>query len=109
MSTPLSDAQLAAIALPDLRAEVMSALSTAGAFCGECGFEPGEAGCPDCVRVRGMYADAVMPIIERLRAELARRDAAFEAVMAMDDDVNALFNLGQVARTYTRVLITPEV
>ena len=45
----------------------------------------------------------------RLHTEVARRDAAFEAVMAMDDDVLTLFNLGQVARTYTRALITPEV
>jgi hypothetical protein len=60
--------------VPDLRAEVLSALSTAGAYCGECGFQPGETGCPDCVRVRGWYADAVMPIIERLRAELAEEE-----------------------------------
>lgn len=62
--------------VPDLRAEVLSALSTAGAYCGECGFEPGETGCPDCVKVRGWYADAVMPIIERLRAELAQARTA---------------------------------
>jgi hypothetical protein len=28
----------------------MQALSDAGAFCGECGFQPGERGCPDCER-----------------------------------------------------------
>ena len=54
---------------PDLRAEVMTALSTAGAYCGGCDFEPGESGCPDCMVVRGLYTDAVMTIIERLCAE----------------------------------------
>jgi hypothetical protein len=45
---------------------------------------------------------------EELRAKLILRDAAFEAVLAMDDDVNTLFTLGQVTRTYTRaVAATP--
>lgn len=56
-------------------------------------------------------ADAAMaPLLAdnaRLRAELALRDTAFEAVLAMDDDVNTLFSLGQIARTYTRTLATP--
>ena len=56
-------------ALPDLRAEVVSVLSAAGAYCGGCDFEPGETGCSDCRVVRGLYTDAVMPIIERLCAE----------------------------------------
>ena len=54
------------------------------------------------------YVPVLLAEVHRLRTELARRDAAFEAVLAMDDDVNALFNLGQVARTYTHALITPE-
>ena len=80
MTVPLPDAQLAAITASEaVRAEVLSALSTAGAYCGGCGFEPGETGCPDCARVRGWYADAVMPITERLRAELAQaREARLE-------------------------------
>lgn len=57
--------------LPPERAEILSALSAAGAFCGECGFQPGETGCADCVQVREMYADAVMPIVDRLRALVA--------------------------------------
>jgi hypothetical protein len=51
------------------REQILAALSEAGAFCGECGFQPGEAGCADCVRVREMYADAVMPILERQLGE----------------------------------------
>jgi hypothetical protein len=50
------------------REQVLAALSEAGAFCGECGFQPGETGCADCVRVREMYADAVMPILAQQRS-----------------------------------------
>ncbi|GGZ84185.1 hypothetical protein [Streptomyces rubiginosohelvolus] len=35
------------------------ALSTAGAFCGECGFEPGDRGCPDCERTWAGYVKAL--------------------------------------------------
>lgn len=69
MSVPLSDTRLT------LRAEILAALSAAGAFCGECGFEPGETGCADCVRVRDLYADAVMPIVDRLSALVATEPA----------------------------------
>jgi hypothetical protein len=61
---PLTDEQHA-----DIRAEILAALSEAGAFCGDCGFEPGETGCPDCVRVRELYANALTPLTDRLRAE----------------------------------------
>jgi hypothetical protein len=47
-----------------LRDRIAAALSTAGAFCGECGFEPGETGCPDCVRVREVYTDAVLAMMQ---------------------------------------------
>jgi hypothetical protein len=57
------------------REQVLAALSLAGAFCGECGFEPGETGCADCVRVREMYADAVMPILGAVHGK-ALRDAS---------------------------------
>jgi hypothetical protein len=50
---------------PTLRDEIKSVLSEAGAFCGECGFKPGDIGCPDCQRCHNMYADAV---IAKLRA-----------------------------------------
>lgn len=73
-ATPLTDQQLAAS-----RKEILAALSIAGAFCGECGFEPGEIGCSDCVRVREVYTDAVLavvqPELDRLAAELRRVNA----------------------------------
>lgn len=51
-----------------------AALSEAGAFCGECDFQLGETGCPDCVRVREMYAEAlfavVQPELTRMAAEI---------------------------------------
>lgn len=61
-----------------LREEILAALSAAGAFCGACGFEPGEIGCADCVRVRELYADAIAPITDRLTADLqqAQQQAA---------------------------------
>ncbi|WP_050513177.1 hypothetical protein [Streptomyces sp. JS01] len=37
----------------------IQALSAAGAFCGECGFEPGDRGCPDCERVWAGYVKAL--------------------------------------------------
>ena len=37
----------------------IQALSVAGAFCGECGFEPGDRGCPDCERTWTWYVDAL--------------------------------------------------
>jgi hypothetical protein len=71
---------------------IAAALSEAGAFCGECGFEPGETGCPDCVRVREQYTQALLAVVQseldqrdteirRLRAELeqAREQAADRA------------------------------
>lgn len=63
-----------------LRDRIAAALSVAGAFCGGCGFEPGETGCPDCVTVRGMYTDAVLAVVQdeldRLQAELTAALAA---------------------------------
>lgn len=47
----------------ELAEQIDQALSKAGAFCGECGFQPGEQGCPDCVRVRGWYVEGVLPIV----------------------------------------------
>jgi hypothetical protein len=79
---------------PDLRERLVTALSKAGAFCGECDFEPGDVGCPDCQRAHGWYADAVLGIVQpelaerdQLRADLARVDeeiAEFQA--AAEDD-----------------------
>lgn len=61
----------------EIRQQVVAALSIAGAFCGECGFEPGDVGCSDCRRCHAMYADAVLPI---LRAELAARQSRAEVL-----------------------------
>ena len=66
---------------PDLRDRLVTALSEAGAFCGECGFQPGDVGCPDCQRAHESYADAMLgvfqPELDRLSSE---RDAADEAL-----------------------------
>jgi hypothetical protein len=50
-----------------LRDEIKAALSVAGSYCGECTFEPGDSGCPDCERVRGQYADAVIAKLRKSR------------------------------------------
>jgi hypothetical protein len=46
-----------------IREEIKNALSAAGAYCGDCGFQPGDRGCRACERCWEMYADALMPII----------------------------------------------
>lgn len=46
---------------------VADALSKAGAFCGACGFEPGDRGCPDCERCWASYADALLPLFASAR------------------------------------------
>ena len=62
---------------PDLREQFKAAMSEAGAFCGECGFQPGEVGCPDCQRVHGWYADAALAVVlPLLTAAQAEVDAA---------------------------------
>lgn len=52
----------------------IQALSTAGAFCGECGFEPGDRGCPGCERTWTWYVDALRA------AGWAPRDEALQSV-----------------------------
>ncbi|MFH9236112.1 hypothetical protein [Streptomyces globisporus] len=37
----------------------IQALSDAGAFCGVCGFQPGDRGCPDCERCWAAYTKAL--------------------------------------------------
>ncbi|MGW6288281.1 hypothetical protein [Streptomyces sp. NPDC055107] len=37
----------------------IQALSVAGAFCGVCGFQPGDRGCPDCERCWAGYVKAL--------------------------------------------------
>jgi hypothetical protein len=53
---------------------IAEALSIAGVFCGDCGFEPGDTGCPDCVRVRGLYVAALLPLFDA-EVHLAREAA----------------------------------
>ncbi|CAH9419589.1 hypothetical protein SGL43_06644 [Streptomyces globisporus] len=54
----------------------IQALSTAGAFCGECGFEPGDRGCPDCERTWAGYVRALRAAGWAARIEAIRdRDA----------------------------------
>lgn len=66
----------------ELRNQIATALSDAGAFCGECGFEPGDRGkCTDCERCWSGYADALMPLFAVARG-VTFREAAEVAVRA---------------------------
>ncbi|MFF3998615.1 hypothetical protein ACFYX8_35565 [Streptomyces cyaneofuscatus] len=56
------------------------ALSTAGAFCGECGFEPGDRGCPDCERCWARYVKAL-----RAAGWAPRTEVLAEAYAAIED------------------------
>ncbi|MEU3432293.1 hypothetical protein [Streptomyces sp. NPDC006863] len=53
------------------------ALSDAGAFCGECGFEPGDRGCPDCERVWAGYVKALRAAGWAPRAEVTAEFVAW--------------------------------
>lgn len=57
----------------------IQALSDAGAFCGECGFEPGDRGCPDCERCWARYATTLRASGWAPRAEVlaAAADVAY--------------------------------
>lgn len=44
---------------------------------------------------------AIAAEVQRLRGELAASDAGFDAVMALDDDINARYSLAQVAKAFT--------
>jgi hypothetical protein len=57
-----------------LHRQLSEALSEAGAFCGECGFQPGETGCTDCVRIREMYVDAVLSVVQPLLHDAATKE-----------------------------------
>lgn len=64
-----------------LAEQIKQALSDAGAFCGECGFEPGDRGCDDCERCYTSYAKALLPImraaeIQRLKARVTELEKA---------------------------------
>jgi hypothetical protein len=48
----------------------VQALSKAGAFCGECGFEPSDRGCPDCEKCWREYVAALREAGWAPRAEV---------------------------------------
>lgn len=59
-----------------LRERITTTLSAAGAFCGNCGFQPGDRGCPDCERCWADYAAALLPLFaEEVRAGADEIDA----------------------------------
>lgn len=80
----------------DLRNQIADALSNAGAFCGNCGFEPGDRGeCADCESCWSSYADALMPLFVRARGVTFREAARLLESTGRDDDaVNLLDNMG---------------
>ncbi|MFW3477407.1 hypothetical protein [Streptomyces microflavus] len=62
----------------------VQALSTAGAFCGVCGFQPGDRGCPDCEACWAGYVKALRAAGWAPRAE-ALDEAADEIQKSADD------------------------
>ncbi|QQM45105.1 hypothetical protein [Streptomyces liliifuscus] len=77
-----------------IREQIKQALSGAGAFCGECGFEPGDRGCPDCERCYESNADALMPILRPADEEpepqlMARGLTAKEAMLRLLADTTS--------------------
>ncbi|WP_271983593.1 hypothetical protein [Pseudoclavibacter terrae] len=66
---------------PDPRAEAMTVLAHAGAFCGQCWREPADAieDCSDCAEVLGRYADALLEagVIRRVTAQFAIQEKTF--------------------------------
>ena len=81
ITSPLTPERLA-----EVSEQIKTVLSDAGAFCGDCSFEPGDRGkCTDCERCYDGYANALMPIVEALRAEASgQRDYWHSQTMAAD-------------------------
>lgn len=78
MTAPLIEQPVAEL---ELRNQIAYALSNAGAFCGECGFEPGDRGkCTDCERCWTSYANALLPLLAPAQAslELEERESAHQ-------------------------------
>lgn len=65
-----------------LRQQIAAAIHKAGAYCGECNFDDDSKTCPDCLRVRGWYVDAVLPVVQAAVAAGVRR--------ALEDAANAI-------------------
>lgn len=83
------------IAELELRNQIADVLSTAGAYCGNCGFEPGDRGkCADCERCWSSYADALLPLFATTRRGTFREAARLLEATGRDDDaVNLLDNV----------------
>jgi hypothetical protein len=81
VNAPLSVEQRAGV-----RELIKNALSKAGAYCGQCSFEPGDrAKCRDCERCWDWYAEAIEPLLDTsaervpaLLAELGQKTAEIE-------------------------------
>lgn len=83
---------------PSLRDRIAAALSNAGAFCGNCGFEPGDRGkCADCERCWSSYADAVLPLLADER-DAGRRDGLREAATVADEAGDVYAQRGDTAQ-----------
>lgn len=84
--------------------KAIQALSDAGAFCGVCGFQPGDRGCPDCEGCWRNYVDALRKAGWAPAHELAEKQRG--QLLPDDLDTHAPYN-----RTVRRMadLIDPEV
>jgi hypothetical protein len=76
----------------EIAEQMKQALSDAGAFCGECGFEPGDRGCDDCEWCYRRYVEGLMPLLRatvdaELAAVRAERDEAQRKLDARTEDV----------------------
>jgi hypothetical protein len=67
----------------DLRNKIQAALKEAGAFCGECGWQPGDEGCADCKRHWNWCTDALLPVFQTER-RTARVETLTEAKAAVE-------------------------
>lgn len=83
-----------------LREEIANALSVAGAYCGDCTFEPGDRGCTACERHWGWCADAMMPLLRAryaagllTAAAVASQAGGFYASRGDNDRAGAAFAL----------------
>lgn len=66
----------------DLRKKIQAALQEAGAFCGECGWQPGDEGCADCKRHWNWCTDALLPLF-RAEREAGRAEVLTKAKTAL--------------------------
>lgn len=74
----------------EIAEQLKQALSNAGAFCGECGFEPGDRGCEDCEWCYRRFAEGLLPILREVvaaerAAVRAERDQAKARIAELED------------------------